>query len=197
MEKRGNERLDWGTLKPEVDHNTDMRTVHIPTQVHPGGSLLLFAYFSVVVFFLTIFLIYSLLLKKINTSLQNNMAVSHRGGKKRKKRTCVFFLLLINSSHHKIGKNILINSSFSFNIYIWIYIYIYFIYTHSLTHDTHARTHTRRKLCVLAITVRFARWSGWVISEPWQKNVKATSFRGLRRKAQERHQDLRVQLTRP
>lgn len=31
---RGNERLDWGTLKPEVDHNTDMRTVHILIKVN-------------------------------------------------------------------------------------------------------------------------------------------------------------------
>ena len=33
--KRGNERLDWGALRPEVDHNTDVRTAHIPTKVTP------------------------------------------------------------------------------------------------------------------------------------------------------------------
>lgn len=42
--KRGNERLDWGTLKPEVDHNTDMRTVHILTIVNTVVTWL-FSYF--------------------------------------------------------------------------------------------------------------------------------------------------------
>ena len=50
--KRGNERLDWGTLKPEVDHNTDMRTVHILTKVNAV------VHFTVLLFFQVFFFIY-------------------------------------------------------------------------------------------------------------------------------------------
>lgn len=79
----GNERLDWGTLKPEVVHNTDMRTVHILIKVNAV------VHFTVFLFFFR-FLFHSLGSRKINASLQNNMAVSHWGKKKRTYLFCFF-----------------------------------------------------------------------------------------------------------
>lgn len=85
--KRGNERLDWGTLKPEVDHNTDMRTVHILTKVNAVVHFTVLPFFQVFIYII----IHSLVFKKINTSLQNNMAVSHWG---KKEKDFVFFCFL-------------------------------------------------------------------------------------------------------